>query len=359
MQCSTFGHCPKPHRLRPAWLDKVKQQTMEQPIHDAVRALAEADFTHIADCFANAGFTVRLPARGILQVISPSQQMQRVRLLISVGIHGDETGPIEMLAHLLSDMADTPHELAVDLMVVVGNLGAIAQGRRFLEADMNRLFCADRGALQAAVEAERADVIMRATTGFFGLGDTEKWHLDLHTAIRPSHYPMFAVVPATMADTRKQALIAWLGQAGIGAAILNPKPAGTFSAYTATHFGAASSTVELGQVGTLGSNDLSMFAEARVALDGFIRSGRPPVPGEKSPHVFKVAQEIFKQSDAFQMAFDRSTKNFTSLEPDAVIANDGESVYRVGHAREYVVFPNPDVRVGQRAGLMVVREESP
>ncbi|MBM6698708.1 succinylglutamate desuccinylase/aspartoacylase family protein, partial [Streptococcus alactolyticus] len=54
-------------------------------------------------------------------------------------------------------------------------------------------------------------------------------------------------------------------------------------------------------------------------------------------------------------AFDRSTHNFTSLPRHAVIASDGDTVYTVQHAQELVVFPNPEVRVGLRAGLMVVR----
>ena len=37
------------------------------------------------------------------------------------------------------------------------------------------------------------------------------------------------------------------------------------------------------------------------------------------------------------------------------IATDGDTVYSVKHAEELVVFPNPDVRVGLRAALMVVR----
>ena len=73
------------------------------------------------------------------------------------------------------------------------------------------------------------------------------------------------------------------------------------------------------------------------------------------PHIFRVVQELVKRSDAFRMAFDSGTKNFTPMPPGALIAEDGDTVYRVGPETEYVVFPNPDVRVGLRAGLMVVR----
>lgn len=327
------------------------------PVSAAVKALAEADFTDIADRFSNAGFTVRMPARGILQVISHVQRAQPVSVLLSVGVHGDETGPIEVLAHLLDALAATPHALAVDLMVVVGNLAAIAAGKRFIDADLNRLFRADRGALASAVEAERADTMMRASDAFFGAAGPVRWHLDLHTAIRPSVYPTFAIVPELIAAEARNGLIAWLGDAGIGAVIMNPKSAGTYSYYTAEHFGAAASTVELGRVGTLGQNDLSLFADVEAALNGLLR-GDPSLikQCQNPPHVFKVAQEIIKLSDDFKMAFDRNTQNFTALAAGAPIAQDGEKVYAVGDAEELVVFPNPDVRVGLRAGLMVVRE---
>lgn len=324
---------------------------------DAARALAEADFSAIVDGFGGAGFTLRQPARGILQMTAPSQASQRLRLLLSVGIHGDETAPIEMLAHLLSDLAREPHALALDLMVVVGNPDAIAQGKRFVDADLNRLFCTGRGALQSAAEAARAELIMQAGAAFFASARGEKWHLDLHTAIRPSLYPTFAVIPDVIADAGKRALIAWLGGAGIGAAILNAQPAPTFSAYSASQFGATSCTAELGQVGALGQNDLSALALTQAALAALLRSGDTLAFRHRPPQVFQVAQEIVKQSEHFRMAFDRHTQNFTPLAPGAVIAHDGATVHRVGPVTEYVVFPNPEVRVGQRAGLMVVRRE--
>lgn len=324
---------------------------------DEVRALAEADFTEIADSFYRAGFSVRLPARGILQISSPARRGERLSVLLSVGVHGDETAPIEMLAHLLADMARTPHALAVDLMVVVGNLDAIVQGRRFVDVDMNRLFSVDRKEPQQALEAARADVIMRASAAFFSAPAAGKWHLDLHTAIRPSHYPTFAIIPEAIAASGKRAMAAWLGGAGIAAVILNPKPATTFSAYTARAYGATSCTAELGQVGVLGKNDMRQFADTQAALDALLRSGATQPFRPQPPHVFQVAQEIVKHSDAFRMAFDGATQNFTALAPDTIIAQDGDTTYRVGPAEEYVVFPNPDVRVGQRAGLMVVLAE--
>ncbi len=327
---------------------------MDNAISQAVRALAEGDFMHVADRFANAGFSVRLPSRGILQLTSASPTLRRPRLLLSAGIHGDETAPIEMLSQLLEALACEPQALVVDLMVVIGNLAAIAQGKRLIDADLNRLFRADRGALASATEASRADMIMCAAANFFAGPDTEKWHLDLHTTIRPSHYPTFAVVPAAITEARCHVMLGWLGRAGIGAAILNPRSAGTFSAYTATSLGATSSTVELGQIEALGHNELRRFEITRRALDAFIRSGQVPSCGE-TPQVFHVAQELIKNSEAFRMVLDRSTQNFTPMQPDSVIAVDGDTVYRVGDVTEYVVFPNPDVALGLRAGLMVIR----
>jgi succinylglutamate desuccinylase len=320
---------------------------------EAVRALAEADFGAVAQRFREAGFAVGLPGKGIMTVKSAGGTA-RPAVLVSVGVHGDETGPIEMIAHTVESLASEPQSLAVDLMLCVGNIDAIAAGKRFIDADLNRMFRAERGALAGTLEAARADAMIAATTAFFAGAGQVRWHLDLHTAIRASHYPMFAVVPELIADQPRQALIGWLGQAAIGAVIMNPKSAGTYSYYTSEHHGAAGSTVELGRVGTLGQNDMSQFADVAAALDGLLR-GQPAQAAKAQPHVFEVAQEVVKLSGDFRMSFGRDTQNFSALKRGEVIATDGDTVYTVSHDEELVVFPNPDVRVGLRAGLMVVR----
>jgi len=317
----------------------------------AVRALAEADFSSVAARFSGAGFAVTQPADGILAI---KRAGERPSVLLSVGVHGDETGPIEVVAWLLDTLSQQPSALAVNLMLCVGNIDAIRMGKRFIDADLNRMFRTERGSLEDTAEAARADAMIAATSAFFADAGPVRWHLDLHTAIRPSVYPTFAIVPELIPDGPRRELIAWLGLAGIGAIIMNPSSVGTYSYYSAEHHAAAGTTVELGRIGTLGQNDLSQFADASQALDDLLR-GAPKREAKQKPHVFNTARQIIKLSEQFRMAFGKDTHNFTMLKQGEEIARDGDTVYTVQYPEEYVVFPNPDVRVGLRAGVMVVR----
>jgi succinylglutamate desuccinylase len=324
-----------------------------EALPESVRALAQADFGQVAGLFRDAGFTVGLPAKGVLTVKSAAPDGERPGVLLSVGVHGDETGPIEMVAHLVDALSRAPHALAVDLMLCVGSIDAIAVGKRFIDADLNRMFRLDRGDLAGTFEAGRADALIAATRDFFDGAGPQRWHLDLHTAIRASRYPKFAIVPELIEEGARNRLIEWLGQGGIEAVIMNPKSAGTYSYWTAEQHGAAASTVELGRIGTLGQNDLSQFAAMSAALHALLRG--EPAPAGTMPLVFNTAQSITKLSDAFRMSFGRDTENFTPLQRGQTIATDGDTVYTVQHDEELVVFPNPDVRVGLRAGIMVVK----
>jgi succinylglutamate desuccinylase len=325
---------------------------------EAVRALAEADFSAVAARFTAAGFAVAQPADGILTVKRAEADSARPAVLVSVGVHGDETGPIEVVAYLLDalsrDVEASASALAVDLMLCVGNIGAIRAGKRFIDADLNRMFREQRGTLEGTAEAARADVMIAATSAFFKDAGPARWHLDLHTAIRPSVYPTFAIVPELIADQPRAQLIDWLGLASIGAIIMNPASVGTYSYYSAEHHAAAGTTIELGRIGTLGENNLEQFTEASQALDDLLR-GAATKQAKQAPHVYATARQIIKLSDQFRMAFGKDTWNFTPLKQGDEIARDGDTVYTVQHPEEMVVFPNPDVRIGLRAGLMVVR----
>ena len=321
---------------------------------EVCKSFARGDFSSLAEAFTSAGFDAQRPLPGVLQVCAASSE-PRMRLLISVGVHGDETAPIEIMALLLRELADAislaPQILAVDLMVVVGNIDAISQAKRFIDVDLNRLFSPGRDKFNDAQEATRADQLMQVAARFFA-GHASKWHLDLHTAIRASTYPAFAIVPGS----RNDEFVRWLGLAGIEAAVFNPDASVTFSSYTCQHLGAVSCTAELGRIGKLGKNDMTQFATTAAALAELMRTG---VVGQSTtcPLLFRVSQELIKRSEAFQLTFDSNTQNFTEFPPRTIIATDGDVNYVVGEVPEYVLFPNANVRVGLRAGLMVVRAE--
>jgi succinylglutamate desuccinylase len=320
-----------------------------------VRALATGDVGAFAAPFAAAGFVVATPARGVLTIRAPRAHGTRPGVLLSVGVHGDETGPVEMVAHVLDALAHTPHALAVDLMLCVAHVDAIAAGKRFIDADLNRMFRATRHDLVNTVEAARADELVAATAAFFDACGPVRWHLDLHTAIRASRYPTFAIVPAPPGRPPRDALVAWLGAAGLEAVIVNPVPGGTYSYWTAQQHGTAAGTLELGRIGTLGSNDLARFDASRRAISALLL-GQSDADGPR-PHVFDAVRTITKLSDGFSMRVGRDTANFTALEQGDVIATDGGTVYRVEQHGECIVFPNPDVRVGLRAGIVVRRRD--
>lgn len=325
-------------------------------MNEACANFARGDFAALAKVFKKAGLVVELPLAGVLK-LSQAQPIQplRRRLLISVAVHGDETAPVELVALLLEQLSQTPTVLACDLMLIIGNLAAVASAKRFIDVDLNRLFTPGRTEFGQTQEGQRADQLMALTTRFFD-GHKNGWHLDLHTAIRASVYPSFAIVPGNPDES----LVQWLGSAGIEAVVLSPDAQLTFSAFTARHLGVLSCTAELGRIGTLGNNDLSQFAATQKALDLLLRgvdSELVPAPA-LGPLRFRVAQELIKYSEAFTLNFDQSTQNFTGFAPHTVIARDGDCTYVVGHQEEYILFPNAAVRVGLRAGLMVVKTHS-
>ncbi|MES2932731.1 MAG: succinylglutamate desuccinylase [Pseudomonadota bacterium] len=338
----------------------IPASTVESNV--ALQALAQGDFSFYAERFLAAGLAVQQPATGMMQ-IHPSAKSTPAnltkRVLISVGVHGDETGPIEMLQQLLNQLleqlAHTPTLLAADLLLIVGNPAAIVQGRRYVDADLNRMFSQERGDLGQAQEAGRADQIMQAAQDFFAecaISGGQAWHLDLHSTIRPSHIATFAIVPTTIEQAAFDALCSWLGQAAVDAIILNPTNAATFSSFTASHCGASSATVELGQIG---QNNLNQLAPMRRALMRLLCSD-PGGSGVRfnQPQRFRVTQQIMKLSDAFAMKCNADIWNFTPLSRGTLIAQDGAHLYAVREAVEYILFPNPNVVIGQRAGLMVV-----
>ncbi|MGF6262107.1 succinylglutamate desuccinylase [Paraburkholderia youngii] len=296
---------------------------------------------------------------GVL-VIEPAQQHAGVRsVLVSAGVHGDETAPIELLSRIVTDIAQGRAALACRLLVILGNIDAMRDGGRYRDDDLNRLFSGRHLQLPHSHEAPRAATLEQAATRFFADASDApgaRWHIDMHTAIRASVFERFALLPHT-GKPFSRAMFEWLGDALISAVLLHTTKGNTYSHFTAQACGADACTLELGKVRPFGQNDLTRFEGADLAVRALLAGTRMNARGDAQaalPRVFTVVEQLTKQSDAFELLLAPDVPNFTPLAKGTLLARDGDYQYTVQRDEERIVFPNPAVKPGLRAGLLVV-----
>ncbi len=146
----------------------------------------------------------------------------------------------------------------------------------------------------------------------------------------------------------------WLGAADLEALVFHRSP-GALYPFQLRTFWRSQLYPELGQARPFGENDLSQFSAAFQAPAALLYGETLPEPAGR-PRRYRVCQQITRLSEAFQLHMPDDTKNFTAFPQGALLAEDGETRYFVQQAREYVLFPNPHVGLGLRAGLMLIEE---
>ena len=327
------------------------------PHKDIIRhTIANADETVDGKhSILSAGTEVTLLDSGVIK-FEPNTACES-SLVISCGIHGNETAPIEIISTIIDDLLSEELDCGQRVLFILGNPWAMASGGRFVDLNMNRLFCGDWQYQDLGLkEVKRAAKLEAYVANFFAeepVTVNKYLHYDCHTAIRDSVRERFAVYPFVKGRELPDDQKAFLDQADIHTVLLQRQDANTFSSFTSLKQGAQSFTLELGKAKPFGENDLGRFTGINSALRALITGDELPDTPARTVDSFVISYSIHRSSENWEFFVTDDLPNFAEFPPGSVISQDGDEQYVVGDQPEYIVFPNALVPVGQRAGLLL------
>jgi succinylglutamate desuccinylase len=285
-------------------------------------------------------------------------------IVLSCGVHGNETAPIEICDDLVKGILMGKILLKQRVLFLFGNLPAMDIAQRFIEENMNRLFSGEHQNLDAGQqmndERRRAKQLEDAVKDFYLSADVGqgryRFHYDLHTAIRASKNDKFAVYPFQNGKAWDKYQLQILLACGVNTILLSGSPTTTFSYYSVKEFNAQAFTVELGQVMPFGQNKMHNFSEVVTTITSLICGVELQLKDYSAEDflIYEVNQVINKQQADFELNIAPDAPNFSDFPKDYLLAQETGCEYRTQFEGEAIVFPNADVEIGQRALLTVI-----
>jgi succinylglutamate desuccinylase len=295
-------------------------------------------------------------------------------IVISSGIHGNETAPIEIVQQLISDIIAQKIQVKHRTLLIMGNPVSMNIAKRFQTENLNRLFCGKHQEIDPCFEKYRAEKLEGYVSDFFNAGtakdlsshtsDSEatnsaqvtNYHYDLHTAIRDSKYEKFAIYPYQAGKPWDKEQLSFMANCGVNTILFGHGPSGTFSYFSSANFAAHAFTIELGKVRPFGENNMANFKAMTNNLSALVSDEEITLKSfdNNDFNLFEALGDITKVSDEFELYIADKASNFTDYPVGTLLSTDTNQEYRTTLPGESIVFPNANVGNGQRAVLMVV-----
>lgn len=315
--------------------------------------------------------TVSLLDTGVLLIEPESVEPELVNeklatpsksIVISSGIHGNETAPIEIVQQLISDIIAQKIQVKHRTLLIMGNPVSMNIAKRFQTENLNRLFCGKYQGIDPCFEKYRAEKLEAYVSDFFNAGANSSngkvtnYHYDLHTAIRNSKYEKFAIYPYQAGKPWDKEQLSFMANCGVNTILFGHGPSGTFSYFSSANFSAHAFTIELGKVRAFGENNMTNFKAMKKNLSSLVCDEKISLKSFDNDdfNLFKALGDITKVSDKFELYIADEASNFTDYPVDTLLSSDNGEEYRTTLPGESIVFPNANVGNGQRAVLMVV-----
>ena len=115
--------------------------------------------------FALPGGSAVPRGEGVLELVPERPAADALASVVSVGIHGNETAPIELLQGCLERLAEGQARLGAPVLLVLGSPAAVRRQVRYVGTNLNRLF--RRELDKTGMEPDRARALMAAVDAFF------------------------------------------------------------------------------------------------------------------------------------------------------------------------------------------------
>ena len=282
-------------------------------------------------------------------IFTPHEKEISSPLILSCGIHGNETAPIEILNDILQNIVARKLIPKRPLLFIFAHQKSIIEHKRFIDYNLNRLFNGEHKNHQDSMEAaiaEKLEKLLKDFTKIWGKGI----HLDLHTAIRPSQIQKFSIAPLDHNSVLSQENKNLLESLGVEAVVPTYSEGTTFSSFSKKSLHWNSYTLELGKVRPFGENKQEDF---RNTYDGLWRLiSDTPLLASKNIVEYKVDKELINDSRSYFLNIPSDYVNFTPLEEGSLIEKNRDGNL-LATKNQCIIFPNSNVPIGQRSGLLL------